>query len=67
MNNKYWLARNKYGTLLLFNEEPRSEDGKWYSKEITSGSPVMLPEVLFPNVTFETSPVIIGLLDKQTL
>ena len=64
MDNNYWLARNKCGTLLLFNEEPKSEGGKWYNKEITSGSPVMLPDVLFPDVTFETSPVIIGLLSK---
>ena len=56
-----WLARNKNGTLCLFNDKPTINHSKisWAVKNCDYGYPIWNEKMIarFPDVTWENSPV----------
>lgn len=51
---KFWIARDKTGSLCMFCEKPKLKDNTiWYH---SFGSTMLLKPNLFPEVTFENSP-----------
>ena len=57
---KMWICRNYNGSLALFEDEPEYDDEwDWWNPSRTSSQnvPVYLNMMLFPEVTFENSPM----------
>lgn len=55
-----WIARDKDGELYLYERRPESFDNEIFKK--TPGFAQMLPEDLFPEVTFSSSPRRVSLI-----
>ena len=51
---KLWIARDKNGTLALFDDVPKQKDGVFYDPFYDTVW--ILPKEEFPEVTFENSP-----------
>ena len=52
---KLWIARDKDNTLIVFQSKPLLDsEYNWY--EILNEDFMLIPEYLFPEVTFENSP-----------
>ena len=49
---KFWIARNKSGTLVLWFNKPVKQGEEWYNND----GCFILDSVHFPEVTFENSP-----------
>ena len=60
---RYWVARdrNYKGLLFLYVDKPQSYEGIWYSK----GDSFDIDNRLFPEVTFEDSPMEVELVIKK--
>lgn len=60
-----WLARNKDGTLCLFNDKPTINHSKisWTVKNCDYGYPIWNEKMIarFPDVTWENSPVAVDI------
>ena len=60
-----WLARNKDGTLCLFNDKPTINHSKtsWAVKNCDYGYPIWNGKMIarFPDVTWENSPVAVDI------
>lgn len=50
---KMWMARDKSGDLYLYKSKPIVNEGIWYCREGLWS----ISNYLFPEVTFENSPV----------
>lgn len=53
---KLWAARNTNNTLVLFQSKPILKDGLMWD-EILNEDCMFIPEYLYPEVTFENSPM----------
>ena len=67
---KMWIARNEDGRLNLFDVKPQKEacfQGKDYIWIVPRGymNQIMLNEKLYPEVTFENSPMEVELVLKK--
>ena len=65
---KMWICRNKNGSLALFEDEPEYDDvWDWWnpSRSSSQNVPVYLNMMLFPEVTFENSPMEVELVLKK--
>lgn len=51
-----WIARNVDNTLVLFQSKPILKDELTWD-EILNEDYMFIPEYLYPNVTFENSPM----------
>lgn len=49
---KFWIARNKSGTLVLWFNKPVKQEYGWYNND----GYFLLDSDKFPEVTFENSP-----------
>ena len=60
-----WLARNKNGTLCLFNDKPTINHSKtaWAVMNCDYGYPIWNRKMIarFPDVTWENSPVAVDI------
>ena len=60
-----WLARNKNGTLSLFNDKPTINHGKtaWAVMNCDYGYPIWNEKVKarFSDVTWENSPIVVDI------
>lgn len=57
---EYWIARDRFGTLLLFNNKPKFDGDKWVNTNFTFPSPRILPDDIFPDLDYKSSPKKIG-------
>ena len=63
---KLWIARDKDNTLIIFQSKPLLDNKcNWY--EILNEDFMLIPEYLFPEVTFENSPQEVELKLKNKL
>ena len=53
---KLWIARNKDNNLIVFQSKPILNDWQEWD-EILNEDFMLIPEYLFPEITFENSPV----------
>ena len=63
---KFWLARNKSGTLVLWLKKPLKQGDGWYNNDgyfilDSVQSPTFGEVSLFPEVTWENSPQMVEL------
>lgn len=56
MENCVWIARDKNGSLAIFDSEPILDDNEWFSSEPFAGEYSCINNEMFPEVTFENSP-----------
>ena len=52
---KLWIARNKDNTVVLFQSKPILNNNQEWD-EILNEDFMLIPEYLFPEVTFESGP-----------
>ena len=52
---KFWIARNKNNTLVIFQSKPFLNDNQEWDEHLKEDY-MYIPEYLFPEVTFENSP-----------
>lgn len=52
---KLWIARDKNGSLWLYNSEPKKEGGIYHNNDGV-GDSLFLSQNILPEVTFENSP-----------
>lgn len=64
---KLWIARNKDNTVVIFQSKPILNNNQEWD-EILNEDFMLIPEYLFPEVTFENSPqeVELKLVDNDT-
>lgn len=63
---KLWIARDEDGSLFMYREKPILYNSRWRNGYAHSKHCFVLPENIFPEVTFENSPqeVKIELVEK---
>lgn len=61
---KLWIARNEDNTLVLFQSKPILKDELIWD-EILNEDYMFIPEYLYPEVTFENSPMEVELVIKK--
>ena len=61
---KLWIARDLDGSLALYEIEPKYEE-KYDTWLTPCGLPFYISEHLFPEVTFENSPMEVELVIKK--
>ena len=61
---KMWIARNIDNTLVLFQSKPILTDEIIWD-EILNEDSMFIPEYLYPEVTFENSPMEVELVIKK--
>lgn len=55
-NNTVWIARDKNGTLAIFENKPILDyDNAWYCEDVDEGFNIINSE-MFSEITFENSP-----------
>ena len=55
-NNTVWIARDKNGTLAIFENKPILDyDNAWYCEDVDENFNTINSE-MFPKITFENSP-----------
>ena len=64
---KFWIARNKDNNLIVFQSKPILNDWQEWD-EVLNEDFMFIPNYLFPEVTFENSPmqVELKLVDNET-
>ena len=56
MEKGVWIARDKNGTLAIFENKPILDyDNAWYCEDVDEGFSIVNSE-MFPEITFENSP-----------
>ena len=60
---KMWIARDKNGALHLFEEKPSLRYQRWWGK--TTIYECQIDTSLYPEVTFENSPMEVELVLKK--
>lgn len=61
---KLWIARNVDNTLVLFQSKPILKDELIWD-EILNEDCMFIPEYLYPEVTFENSPMEVEIIIKE--
>ena len=61
---KMWISRNVDNTLVLFQSKPILKDELIWD-EILNEDYMFIPEYLYPEVTFENSPMEVELVIKK--
>lgn len=56
MENGVWIARDKNGTLAIFEDEPILFNDEWFNSRPFEGNFSCIDNVMFPEITFENSP-----------
>ena len=57
-----YLARDKNNDLYLFNERPQRGNECWWAEAGIDGTYLRLDKSLYPEVTWDTEPLPVGLL-----
>lgn len=56
-----WTARNKNGDLFLYNQKPIRSENRW------TGNSIILPNSLFPNLSWNDEPLKIKLMSEKMI
>lgn len=59
-SNYLWIARDKCGTICLHSDYPQNRNGNFYSNRV-----IILPNNMYPEVTYEDSPRMFLLKPKE--
>lgn len=56
MEKSIWIARDKDGTLTIFDDKPILDCDNWYNEDEYAGNFSIIASTFFPEITFENSP-----------
>lgn len=63
--NEYWVARDLEGPLYLYKKRPKRETVAFFPVDPNDNSYFSIDSELFPEITWENSPVKVELKVKQ--